>query len=274
MTVQETPEAPTAEEPQTPAAVSETPGDEGAAAAAAQAQTPVVDPEVKRLRDRLAEQGRKNAAAETLALQQAQAIATLSQQVGQLSQYATQQQQADLRNRMANMTAEEKIDFLTERAMMPATPPPAPAPQSQPQLSATELAMQQTIAAHLEEINVTLGLDEAPLIAEDIGRHASEAAWLAAAWKKGADKVKEGTQVPATPKTKADDKLMTPAEQRAEIARQVARATGASSPNAATPVAGGQGGATVAEMNKIVGDPKLGAQEKARRIAALTPAVS
>ena len=273
MTVQETPAAPVVDETQPPAAVSDAPVGGDDAAAAAQVETQADPAELKRLRDRLAEQGRKNAASEQLALQQAQAIQTLSQQVGQLSQYATQQQQADLRNRMANMSAEEKIDFLTERAMMPAAPPP-PVATPQPQQSAQDIAKQQAIAAHLEDINTTLGLDANPLTPDEVGFHANEAAWLRAAWKMAADKAKEGTQVPAKPTTKTEDKLMTPAEQRAEIARQVAKATGVSNPNAANPAPTGQGGATIADMNKIVGDPKLGAQEKARRIAALTPAAS
>lgn len=268
MTPTETPEAPVTEQSQLPAAESEAPAAESDAAAAV---TPEVDPEVKRLRDRLAEQGRKNAAAETLALQQAQAIQHLTDQVGQLAQYATQQQQADLRNRMATMTAEEKIDYLTERAMMPATPPP-PARRPAEQADPAQLAKDRAIAAHLEDINTTLGLEAAPLTAEEVGFHANEAAWVKAAWKLAADKAKESI-VPAA-KPKADEKPLTRAEQQAEIARQVAKITGVSNPNAATPAPASQGGASIADMNKIAGDPKLGAQEKLRRIAALTPAAA
>ncbi len=270
MTPAEAPVAPVEQEPETPASPPEAPEAPDDAAAAAQTTE---DPEVKKLRDRLAEQGRKNAASERLALEQAQAIQHLTQQVGTLSQYATQQQQADLRNRMANMSAEEKIDYLTERAMMPPQPHPV-APQPQPQVDPSVLAKQQAIDAHLAEINATLGLDDTPLTGEEVGYHANEAEWVKAAWKLAASKTKEGTQVPAKPTAKTDDKPMTRAEQQAEIARQVSKITGVSSPNAATPAATSQGGASIADMNKIAGDPKLGAQEKARRIAALTPAAA
>jgi hypothetical protein len=232
-------------------------GEEQTPAAAATQE----DPNVKKLRDRLAEQGRKNAELNRLAQQQAQQLATLSTQMQQVSQFMSQQQQQAVRAQLAQMEPEQQIAFLTEQVLRP-RPAPAPAPVQVAPASDPQAVMD----AHLEALNDELGLTDDPVTPEEVGYHATEAAWLKAARLIGNAKAKEN----AVPAKKADNKPVQQPDISELVAKEVARVTGVGRPNTASPTGGRANGPSIADLNKLAADTSLSPRARAEKMRQLT----
>lgn len=239
------------------AAESEVPAESEAAAATA-AQP---DPEVKKLRDRLAEQGRKNAEIQRLAQQQSQQIANLSTQLGNVNQYLSQQQQANVKAQLAGMEPEQQIAYLADQVLRLSN---QPARVVQPPVQETA-PVDPRVAAAVDDINAEFGLDDDPITAEEVGVHPDEASWRkAAAMIAKAKAATVPAKKPENSKSLSEDQIIEKAAQRLRTEMGIGR------PNAASPTAASKGGMSIEGLNKMVADNSMSPRarvEKMRKLA-------
>jgi hypothetical protein len=190
------------------------------------------DTEVKKLRDRLAEQGRKNRAAEQLALQQAQQIQNLTAQLSTVMPFLNQLQVDQERARLQQMTPEEQ---------------PAQIPPQQP---AQPSDAESRMVRYVDDINTELGLEDDPLTPEEVGYHADETSWKKAARLIAMAKAKERTtEVPAN--KPANSKPLTEEQIIEKAAQKIRQEMGIGRPNAANPSGSAASGMTIEQLNKM-----------------------
>ncbi len=263
-----TQDAPAAQSEETQLPATSEPGSEAQATAAAaneqqQAQAPQEDPEVKKLRDRLAEQGRKNAQLVSTQLQMNQEIAGLRAQFAAVTPFLSQLQQSQERARLAQMEPEQQIAYLNDKiAHIQRQPAPMPVvDQPDPQ--------RDVVLALVDQINGEYGLD-GDLTAEEIGVHPTREAWEKAARAMARAKASErGTEVPAKKADNNQPAATSAADIQKMIDQAVARATGAGAPNSANPAGGRNVGPSIADLNKMAADPNLSPRARAEKMRAL-----
>ncbi len=249
------------ESTQAPAdAGSNEPGADGqASAAAATEQSVAPDEQVKKLGDRLAEQGRKNAELTRLTLQQTQELGALKSQMAAITPYLSQLQQSQERARLASMEPEQQIAYLNDKiARIQTSPPPQ---YQQPAVDPNRAE----IDALLGSINGEFGSD---VTAEDVGWHPSKEAWENAARLMARARANEKGPEVAAKKTE-NTAAPSAADIQKMIDQAVARATGAGAPNSANPAGGRVTAPQIADLNKIAGDSSLSPKQRVEKMRAL-----
>lgn len=230
------------------------------------AAAPTEDPEVKKLRDRLAEQGRRNAEAQRLALAQAAELSSLKNELGQISQYLSQQQVAAQKAQLAGMEPEQQIAYLSDQLFRLQN---QPARVVQTPVQQTAQSIDPRVSAAVDEINTEFGLDDDPITAEEVGWHPTEDAWRKAATLIAKAKTKE---VPAKPKVESKTPALTEEQIIERAAQKIRQEMGIGRPNAASPTGAAKSGMTIEGLNKMAANPNLSPRARAEAMRKLQDA--